>query len=250
RSTVRPPMPPGGSPRTWLPPAWPKKPKSRWPTRSAGRRRSASTSIPSAPRPSPTRRSTGRSTTCSICVPPRLHATWICCDRYMLTLRHTATSGVWIWTCRGNARTVPRRSKTPPAAELTAPRNKGRKPAHADRRHRLDRYRPSDEFPRTVHRADRRRPTGKPVVVVPRGRSGDQARRSCRQYLLRHGKPGLNPVLVGAVGTDFDDYRAWLERHGVDTASVRVSDDKHTARFVCTTDTDQNQIASFYAGAM
>lgn len=64
------------------------------------------------------------------------------------------------------------------------------------------------------------------------------------------GNLGLNPVLVGAVGTDFDDYRAWLERHGVDTASVRVSDDKHTARFVCTTDTDQNQIASFYAGAM
>lgn len=64
------------------------------------------------------------------------------------------------------------------------------------------------------------------------------------------GNLGLNPVLVGAVGTDFDDYRAWLDRHGVDTASVRVSDDRHTARFVCTTDTEQNQIASFYAGAM
>jgi adenosine kinase len=61
---------------------------------------------------------------------------------------------------------------------------------------------------------------------------------------------GLRPVLVGAVGADFDDYRSWLERHGVDTASVRVSELHHTARFLCTTDADQNQIASFYAGAM
>ncbi len=61
---------------------------------------------------------------------------------------------------------------------------------------------------------------------------------------------GLRPVLVGAVGADFDDYRSWLERKGVDTASVHVSELQHTARFLCTTDTDQNQIASFYAGAM
>jgi len=61
---------------------------------------------------------------------------------------------------------------------------------------------------------------------------------------------GLRPVLVGAVGSDFADYRSWLERHGVDTASVHVSDVKHTARFICTTDENSNQIASFYAGAM
>src|SRR3954466_11346825 len=61
---------------------------------------------------------------------------------------------------------------------------------------------------------------------------------------------GLRPLLVGAVGSDFADYRAWLDRHGVDTAGVRMSDLRHTARFVCTTDTDHNQIASFYAGAM
>jgi adenosine kinase len=61
---------------------------------------------------------------------------------------------------------------------------------------------------------------------------------------------GLRPVLVGAVGTDFDDYRGWLERNGVDTGSVHVSELHHTARFLCTTDADQNQIASFYAGAM
>jgi adenosine kinase len=61
---------------------------------------------------------------------------------------------------------------------------------------------------------------------------------------------GLRPLLVGAVGSDFADYRAWLDRHGVDTSGVRISELRHTARFVCTTDTDHNQIASFYAGAM
>jgi adenosine kinase len=61
---------------------------------------------------------------------------------------------------------------------------------------------------------------------------------------------GLRPLLIGAVGPDFTDYRSWLERHGVDTDSVHVSDVRHTARFICTTDAEQNQIASFYPGAM
>ncbi|MDK3255963.1 carbohydrate kinase family protein [Blastococcus capsensis] len=61
---------------------------------------------------------------------------------------------------------------------------------------------------------------------------------------------GLSPVLVGSVGNDFADYDAWLTRHGVDTRSVRWSELKHTARFVCTTDEANNQIASFYSGAM
>jgi adenosine kinase len=64
------------------------------------------------------------------------------------------------------------------------------------------------------------------------------------------GQLGLHPILLGAVGADFADYRSWLERHGVDCSSVHVSEVAHTARFVCTTDDDLNQIASFYAGAM
>lgn len=63
------------------------------------------------------------------------------------------------------------------------------------------------------------------------------------------GSLGLHPILVGAVGPDFVDYRAWLDRHGVDTESVHVCT-RQTARFVCTTDADLNQIASFYPGAM
>ena len=61
---------------------------------------------------------------------------------------------------------------------------------------------------------------------------------------------GLRPLLIGAVGPDFGPYHDWLTAHGVDCAGVRESVGHHTARFVCTTDTDGNQIASFYPGAM
>ncbi|MFT4288088.1 carbohydrate kinase family protein [Nocardioides sp.] len=64
------------------------------------------------------------------------------------------------------------------------------------------------------------------------------------------GRLGLQPILVGSVGEDFADYRSWLERHGVDCSHVRVSETKHTARFVCTTDATMAQFASFYPGAM
>lgn len=64
------------------------------------------------------------------------------------------------------------------------------------------------------------------------------------------GSLGLDPVLVGAVGEDFVDYRAWLERHNVRCEHVHVSATQHTARFVCTNDASMAQIASFYAGAM
>ena len=61
---------------------------------------------------------------------------------------------------------------------------------------------------------------------------------------------GGSPVLLGAVGDDFADYRAWLGRHNVNCEFVYVSEVHHTARFVCTTDEQMCQIASFYAGAM
>jgi adenosine kinase len=61
---------------------------------------------------------------------------------------------------------------------------------------------------------------------------------------------GGSPVLLGAVGDDFAEYRAWLGRHNVNCEFVYVSDVHHTARFVCTTDDQMCQIASFYAGAM
>src|SRR5688500_2748200 len=64
------------------------------------------------------------------------------------------------------------------------------------------------------------------------------------------GNLGLRPVLVGAVGEDFADYRAWLERHHAHGDPAPVPQTRHTARFVCTNDQAMAQIASFYPGAM
>jgi adenosine kinase len=61
---------------------------------------------------------------------------------------------------------------------------------------------------------------------------------------------GGDVALVGAAGKDFDEYRGWLTTHGVDCDNVLISDSAYTARFVCTTDEDMAQIASFYPGAM
>ena len=61
---------------------------------------------------------------------------------------------------------------------------------------------------------------------------------------------GGNVALVGAAGKDFHEYRGWLTSHGVDCDGVLISDSAYTARFVCTTDEDMAQIASFYPGAM
>jgi adenosine kinase len=61
---------------------------------------------------------------------------------------------------------------------------------------------------------------------------------------------GLNPVLIAAVGKDWADYDAWLLRHGVDTSHVLISTTQFTAHFMVTTDTELNQIASFFPGAM
>lgn len=61
---------------------------------------------------------------------------------------------------------------------------------------------------------------------------------------------GERPLLMGTAGEDFDDYRVWLEEHGVDTRYVKVIPGKYTASFFANTDLSNAQIASFYTGAM
>jgi len=61
---------------------------------------------------------------------------------------------------------------------------------------------------------------------------------------------GMTPKLFATVGRDFRDYRAHLEAAGVDCSTVRRSDELFTASFFANTDLDNNQIASFYTGAM
>ena len=61
---------------------------------------------------------------------------------------------------------------------------------------------------------------------------------------------GEKPKLMGTVGEDFEDYRAWLEKNGVDTSLVERINGVYTASFFANTDLSNNQIASFYTGAM
>lgn len=61
---------------------------------------------------------------------------------------------------------------------------------------------------------------------------------------------GDRPRIWAAVGEDFDEYRQWLESKGVDTSGARVIPGVYTASFFANTDRSNNQIASFYPGAM
>ncbi len=61
---------------------------------------------------------------------------------------------------------------------------------------------------------------------------------------------GGRPAIMATAGQDFSEYRAWLAAQGIDTSAIVDIDDLFTASFFVTTDLDQNQIASFYTGAM
>ena len=61
---------------------------------------------------------------------------------------------------------------------------------------------------------------------------------------------GQRPLLIGSVGKDAADYLTWLADHGVDIGGVRTSETLGSPRFTVTTDQAQNQIGSFYPGAM
>ena len=61
---------------------------------------------------------------------------------------------------------------------------------------------------------------------------------------------GERPVLMATAGQDFPEYRHWLDAAGVDTSLVGEVPGKFTASFFCSTDKHNNQIASFYTGAM
>jgi adenosine kinase len=61
---------------------------------------------------------------------------------------------------------------------------------------------------------------------------------------------GERPTVMATVGQDFDEYRAWLEKVGVDTSAIVEVEDEFTSSFFVNSDQDNNQIASFYIGAM
>lgn len=61
---------------------------------------------------------------------------------------------------------------------------------------------------------------------------------------------GEKPVIMGTVGTDFDDYRRWMEQNGIDPSLIKVIPNLYTASCFITTDLKNNQITGFYSGAM
>ncbi|MEP6471551.1 MAG: carbohydrate kinase family protein [Acidobacteriota bacterium] len=61
---------------------------------------------------------------------------------------------------------------------------------------------------------------------------------------------GERPLLLATAGRDGAEYRDWLARQGVDVSSLAIHEDVFTASFFVSTDRDQNQLASFYTGAM
>ena len=63
---------------------------------------------------------------------------------------------------------------------------------------------------------------------------------------LLHG----NPTVMATAGQDFGEYRTWLEKHGVNTSGIVEIEEEYCASFFVSTDENQNQIASFYTGAM
>ncbi|MCL4809949.1 MAG: carbohydrate kinase family protein [Thermoanaerobaculia bacterium] len=61
---------------------------------------------------------------------------------------------------------------------------------------------------------------------------------------------GMTPAIFATAGPDAADYRAWLGEQGIDVSGMKLCDDVFTASFFVSTDLEQNQIATFYAGAM
>lgn len=55
---------------------------------------------------------------------------------------------------------------------------------------------------------------------------------------------------MGTVGNDFDDYAAWMDRHGISREYLKRIDEAYTAQAYITTDLEDNQITAFHPGAM
>ena len=61
---------------------------------------------------------------------------------------------------------------------------------------------------------------------------------------------GADAMIMATAGSDAREYRDWLAEAGVDVSLLRIHDDIFTASFFVTTDRDQNQVGTFYSGAM
>lgn len=58
------------------------------------------------------------------------------------------------------------------------------------------------------------------------------------------------PTILSTAGKDFDEYKAWLVKHGLPMDGVKFVDDDFTAAAYITTDMSDNQITGFNPAAM
>ncbi|MDM3872355.1 carbohydrate kinase family protein [Porticoccus sp. W117] len=61
---------------------------------------------------------------------------------------------------------------------------------------------------------------------------------------------GCNAVPVATVGSDFSSYSQWLSKNSIPQKYINIAEDCCTAQDFITSDIDNNQIATFYPGAM
>lgn len=60
---------------------------------------------------------------------------------------------------------------------------------------------------------------------------------------------GLEPVILGAAGSDFGRYQEYLKKKGISVERIAIDDNEYTAVGHIITDLDDNQITAFYPGA-
>ncbi|MEK7119822.1 MAG: PfkB family carbohydrate kinase [Patescibacteria group bacterium] len=61
---------------------------------------------------------------------------------------------------------------------------------------------------------------------------------------------GLEPLLLACAGNDYAPYKKHFKNHGIATRGISIHPDESTSIYFVTTDQDDNQIGSFYVGAM
>ena len=122
---------------------------------------------------------------------------------------------------------------------------------HENRRHRLDRLRLPDVVSREVHRALPAGAHGSRQPQLPRRHDGQAARRLRAEHRLHAGAARRAAAADGDGGRGLRRVpRTGSRRPASTRRHVKQIAGKFTASFFCSTDQDNNQIASFYTGAM
>jgi adenosine kinase len=61
---------------------------------------------------------------------------------------------------------------------------------------------------------------------------------------------GEKTLLLGTAGRDFNDYKRFLDKAGVDTKYIKVESNEYTSNYFAVVDINDNQLGGFYPGAM